>query len=211
MGVNWAHTNGLWNGGRKTTAGRRQGLAIRLRYCDENGRCLMSLGKAFLSAAVLAFIVASGAIVIANWSAPLVASDDAAARPLLQHVVVREQVGLVEIPAIRSEGIKTIVDLRPDGEAPDQPSAAIIGEAVRAAGMNFVYVPTPHGDIPDAAVDGLARALATAERLCSIAARANVPPVPGRWPKRRARMVQARLRLLRRCAVPARRSMTSSR
>lgn len=79
-------------------------------------------------------------------------------------VSVRDQLTLAEVGKLKAAGFRTIIDLRPDGEAPDQPPASAVGEAARAAGLDFAYVPTPHGDIPDAVVEGLAKAMAGAEQ-----------------------------------------------
>lgn len=84
--------------------------------------------------------------------------------PLGAGVAVRDQVSLAEVGTLKQQGFRSVIDLRPDGEAPDQPASTAVGEAARAAGLGFAYVPTPHGDIPDAVVDALAKAMAAAER-----------------------------------------------
>lgn len=88
----------------------------------------------------------------------------AQSRPLLEGVAVREQISLADVARIGAEGYRTLIDLRPDGEAPDQPRAAEIESAARQAGLQFAYIPTAHGDIPDATPEALARALLSAER-----------------------------------------------
>ena len=92
----------------------------------------------------------------ARWQRPAPART----LPLTQSVSVSEQLKPDQLPALREAGYTAIIDLRPDGEAPDQPSAAQMGEAARANRMAFVYVPVPHGAIPDSAVTALHQALA---------------------------------------------------
>ncbi len=87
-----------------------------------------------------------------------------ASRALGPGVAVRDQVQLDGVARLRAEGFHTLIDLRPDGEAADQPSSGAVAEAARRSGLAFSYVPTPHGDIPDATVAALAQTLATAER-----------------------------------------------
>lgn len=79
-------------------------------------------------------------------------------------ILVRDQITLASIPKIKEQGYRTLIDLRPDGEAPDQPPAAAVSQAAAAAGLRFAYVPTPHGEIPAATVDAFAQAMATAEK-----------------------------------------------
>ena len=57
--------------------------------------------------------------------------------------------------ALKDRGIKTIVDIRPDGEATDQASSSEIAFASKDNGLGFHYIPVPHESIPDGAVDAL--------------------------------------------------------
>lgn len=79
-------------------------------------------------------------------------------------VFVREQITMDDVARIKASGFRTLIDLRPDGEAADQPPSAQIGAAAIASGLSFAYIPTPHGDIPAAIPDTLAKELATAQR-----------------------------------------------
>jgi uncharacterized protein (TIGR01244 family) len=83
---------------------------------------------------------------------------------LTADVSVTAQLRLENIVALREQGFRTIIDLRPDGEAPDQPPADRIKQAAERARMRFAFVPVPHGDIPAASVDALTQALANAQR-----------------------------------------------
>lgn len=79
-------------------------------------------------------------------------------------VSVRDQVSLPEIAKLKASGFRTVIDLRPDGEATDQPPSSAVAASTAAAGLGFRYVPTPHGDIPDSVVTALSQALAGAEQ-----------------------------------------------
>src|SRR5690242_15533238 len=70
------------------------------------------------------------------------------AHRLTSQIWVAEQLNLAAIPQLKERGFKTIIDLRPDGEAADQPPAAAVESAARAQQLHFAYVPVPHGDIP---------------------------------------------------------------
>ena len=58
-------------------------------------------------------------------------------------VSVSPQIVPEDVAAIKAAGFVTIVNNRPDGEAPDQPSGAEIEAAAREAGL--AYVPIPDG------------------------------------------------------------------
>lgn len=57
------------------------------------------------------------------------------------HVAVAPQISTEDIAQIKAAGFKTIVNNRPDGEAPDQPSSAEMQVAVEAAGLDYHYIP----------------------------------------------------------------------
>ena len=46
-------------------------------------------------------------------------------------------------------GFRLVINNRPDGEAPDQPSSAQMQEAAAAAGLDYLYVPVRGGPNPD--------------------------------------------------------------
>src|SRR5690606_9992093 len=58
-----------------------------------------------------------------------------------EHVSVSGQIRPEDIPALKAAGFTTIVNNRPDGESPDQPSGAAIEAAAAAAGMSYVAIP----------------------------------------------------------------------
>lgn len=90
-------------------------------------------------------------------------------RPDVSHrlssdVSVSTQVTLDGIAILKAAGYRTVIDMRPDGEAKDQTPSAAVATATRAAGLEFVYLPTPHGNIPDAIPEQLAQTLASAPK-----------------------------------------------
>lgn len=85
-------------------------------------------------------------------------------KSLIKDISVTEQLEPKAIEHLRNSGFATIIDLRPDGEARDQPSSAEIAVAVQARHMTFSYVPVPHGDISDEAVIALAGAIANSPK-----------------------------------------------
>jgi uncharacterized protein (TIGR01244 family) len=48
-------------------------------------------------------------------------------------------------------GVKLIINNRPDGEAPDQPTNAEVEAAARAAGVDYVYIPFAGRPTPEQA------------------------------------------------------------
>ena len=57
------------------------------------------------------------------------------------HVSVSPQISPDDIPALKAAGFVTIVNNRPDGESPDQPSSATMQAAAQAAGMGYHHIP----------------------------------------------------------------------
>ena len=56
-------------------------------------------------------------------------------------VSVSPQISPDDIPALKAAGFTTIINNRPDGESPDQPSAAVMQAAAEKAGMAYHYIP----------------------------------------------------------------------
>lgn len=103
------------------------------------------------------------ASVIAYWSYQRYA-EVSAIHSLTPDVWVTDQLSedRIDTPSIRH--FRTVIDLRPDGEVEGQPTASGIERAVRQRGQDFVYVPVPHGDIPDTVVASLGDALVKAPK-----------------------------------------------
>ena len=77
---------------------------------------------------------------------------------------IASQLRTENVPALKRRGIKTIVDIRPDGEAADQAPSAEIKTVSIGNGLGFHYIPVPHENIPFSAVEALDQAL-SAEAL----------------------------------------------
>ena len=54
---------------------------------------------------------------------------------------VSPQISVADVAAAAAQGFALIINNRPDGEAPGQPTAREIAAAARAAGLDFVSVP----------------------------------------------------------------------
>jgi uncharacterized protein (TIGR01244 family) len=83
-------------------------------------------------------------------------------RRLDDHVLVSGQIAPEEVAEAAAEGVTMIVNNRPDGEAPDQPTSAEIHAAAAAAGISYRHIPVAGGLSPDQ-VRGMADALAATE------------------------------------------------
>src|SRR5258708_7875477 len=73
--------------------------------------------------------------------------------PIADDLYLTSQLKPENILPLRRRGIKTIVDMRPDGEAKDQPPSSKIESASKQLGLDFHYIPVPHESLPESAVD----------------------------------------------------------
>lgn len=78
---------------------------------------------------------------------------------LREGIYIASQLSPDQVGRLRRSGFRSLIDLRPDGEAADQPASSVIDAAARASHLDFRYIPTPHGEIPDAVVDEFEQAL----------------------------------------------------
>lgn len=58
-----------------------------------------------------------------------------------EHVSVAPQISPEDLPALKAQGFTTIINNRPDGESPDQPSSATMQAAAEKAGLGYHYIP----------------------------------------------------------------------
>lgn len=79
--------------------------------------------------------------------------------PIAENVFLTSQLKPTDTRYLRKQGIRSVIDFRPDGEAEDQPSSSEIESATQSRGITFHYIPIPHETIPESAVDTLSRAL----------------------------------------------------
>jgi uncharacterized protein (TIGR01244 family) len=54
---------------------------------------------------------------------------------------VSPQISVEDLAEAKAQGFQLIINNRPDGEAPDQPTSAQMGEAAGAAGLDYVFAP----------------------------------------------------------------------
>lgn len=59
------------------------------------------------------------------------------------------QISLDDVAEAARQGFRTIINNRPDGEAPDQPTSAQMEAAAKAAGLAYHHIPVRGGPTPD--------------------------------------------------------------
>lgn len=57
------------------------------------------------------------------------------------HISVSGQIAPEDMAALKAQGFTAVINNRPDGEAPDQPSASDIEAAAKAAGLDYHFIP----------------------------------------------------------------------
>jgi uncharacterized protein (TIGR01244 family) len=62
---------------------------------------------------------------------------------------VAPQIALSDVAKAKAEGFVLLINNRPDGEAPDQPSSEQIEAAAKAAGLAYVHIPVRGGPTPE--------------------------------------------------------------
>jgi uncharacterized protein (TIGR01244 family) len=70
-------------------------------------------------------------------------------RHVTDQMSVSPQIGVDDVDAAAVQGFKTIINNRPDGEAPDQPSGHQIEAAAAAAGLAYFHIPVRGGPTPE--------------------------------------------------------------
>lgn len=83
---------------------------------------------------------------------------------LEEGVLVSGQIAPQDVAEAARRGIVSIINNRPDGEAPDQPEGAEIEAAARAAGLAYAHIPVAGGFSEDQ-VAAMAEALAKGPAL----------------------------------------------
>ena len=64
------------------------------------------------------------------------------------HVAVAPQISPQNVAQIAAEGYRVLINNRPDGEVPGQPTSAEIAAAAEAAGMEYHYLPVTAANFP---------------------------------------------------------------
>ena len=84
-------------------------------------------------------------------------------RKLDDRVSASPQIGLDDVSAAAGQGVRLIINNRPEGESDDQVPGDAIAAAARAAGMDYVAIPVTHAGFSEAQVAAMADALAGAQ------------------------------------------------
>jgi uncharacterized protein (TIGR01244 family) len=74
---------------------------------------------------------------------------------LTDNVAVAAQITADDVAAIAAAGYKVLINNRPDGEDASQPSAAAIGAAARAAGLEYHHMPVTAANFPGVDFDAM--------------------------------------------------------
>lgn len=70
-------------------------------------------------------------------------------RPVTEDLTVAPQISVDDVDAAARQGFRTIINNRPDGEEPGQPSGHEIEAAARAAGLEYFHVPVRGSPTPE--------------------------------------------------------------
>ncbi len=79
-------------------------------------------------------------------------------------IYLTDQIRVTDFQQISKLHIATVVDMRPDGEALDETPSSVLAKAAQQLGIDFAYIPVPHGAIPSSQVDKLASELERGKR-----------------------------------------------
>jgi sulfide:quinone oxidoreductase len=81
------------------------------------------------------------------------------AHQLTEQLSVAAQISVDDIATIAARGFRSIVNNRPDDEAPGQPANAELEEAAQQAGLSWRHIPVVSGRVNDDQVRSFAEAL----------------------------------------------------
>ncbi|WP_095012189.1 TIGR01244 family sulfur transferase [Tsuneonella mangrovi] len=84
-------------------------------------------------------------------------------RRLSDTVLASPQISVADVSAAQAQGVRLIVNNRPEGESADQVPGAMIEAAARAAGIAYLAIPVTHAGFSMPQVEAMAEALAGAE------------------------------------------------
>jgi len=84
-------------------------------------------------------------------------------KPLTPSLSVAPQLSAADVAQAAKQGFRAIIDNRPDGEEPDQLSAADMRALAAGQGMGFAHVPSVTGKMSDVEVTRMSSALAHLE------------------------------------------------
>jgi len=81
-----------------------------------------------------------------------------------QDFAVASQISTADIADMARDGVRTLINNRPDGEEPGQLSAAEAQAEAKRHGMTYLHIPVQTGTITAADIEATARALKSAPR-----------------------------------------------
>ena len=70
-------------------------------------------------------------------------------RRLTASFTAAPQIAPEDLAELKRQGFALVINNRPDGEDPSQPSSAEIEAAARAAGLDYVHIPVRGGPTPE--------------------------------------------------------------
>ncbi|MBI1405796.1 MAG: TIGR01244 family phosphatase [Caulobacter sp.] len=70
-------------------------------------------------------------------------------RQVTANYAVSPQMEPGQMAEAAARGFRLVINNRPDGEAPGQPTSLEMEQAVRAAGLDYVHIPVRGGPTPD--------------------------------------------------------------
>ncbi len=75
-------------------------------------------------------------------------------------VFASPQIGIAEVQAAAAQGIRLIINNRPEGESDDQTPGTEIEAAAQSAGLGYLAIPVTHAGFSQPQVDAMAAAIA---------------------------------------------------
>jgi uncharacterized protein (TIGR01244 family) len=75
------------------------------------------------------------------------------------HVSVSPQISPADFPALKALGFTAVINNRPDGESPDQPSSATMQAAAEQARLSYHFIPLGRDGVSPQLVDAETEAL----------------------------------------------------
>jgi sulfide:quinone oxidoreductase len=92
---------------------------------------------------------------------------------LAPQAYVSGQLFETDIGILAKQGIRSIVNNRPDGEAPGQPSSAELARAAEEQGVTYLHFPVEPGPIAPDVIDAFARICDELERPVHVFSRSG--------------------------------------
>ena len=84
-------------------------------------------------------------------------------RPIDTRIAVAPQIDPADVATLKAAGFATVVNNRPDGEEPGQPSGEAVAQACAQAGLAYHAIPITHAGFTHAQVIAMAELLGTAD------------------------------------------------